>query len=136
MAIIGVWGLILFLPKKSSKRKIGGGEIFKIFKITLAANVANYVMMQIALGIDINSSKLMNIPLANFLEITIASTISFALFTIVTIALYFFVRNIENNDVKGTDKIKLIFAAGGVLILLIQILNIINILPFFINLME
>ena len=30
MAIIGVWGLVFLLPKKSSKRKTGGGEIFKL----------------------------------------------------------------------------------------------------------
>ncbi len=136
MAIIGVWGLVFLLPKKSSKRKTGGGEIFKLFNVALGANVVSYVMTQIALGIDINSSKIMNIPLANFLELSIASTVSFALFTIVILALYFFVRNIENIDPKGTDKIKLIFAASGALILVIQILNIINLLPFFINLVE
>jgi len=136
MAIIGVWGLVFLLPKKSSKRKTGGGEIFKLFNVALGANVVSYVMTQIALGIDINSSKIMNIPLANFLELSIASTVSFALFTIVILVLYFFVRNIESIDTKGTDKIKLIFAASGTLILVIQIMNIINLLPFFINLIE
>ncbi len=136
IAIIGVWVLVLFVPKKSTKRKVGGGgEILKIFYVTLGANVVSYVMTQIALGIDINSSKIMNIPLANFLDLTIASTVSFALFTIVVLVLYFFVRHIESTYTKGPDKIKLVFAASGTLILVIQILNIINLLPFFINLM-
>ncbi len=133
MAIFGVWVLILVLPKKPRKEKVGEGHIFKIFHVALGANVVSYVMTQVALGIDIKSSEIMNIPLANFLELSTASTISFALFFSVIVAFYFFVRNIESTKPKGGDKIKLIFAASGTMILVIQIMNIINLLPIFLT---
>ena len=136
MSIFGIWAVVMLVRRKSGISKVKGPESFVIFKVVLVTNVANYVMTQIALGTNIDFSKVMNIPLANYLEPSMASTVSFAMLTMIILVLYFITRNIDSDKTKRTGPIKLIFTLGGVMILLVQLMSIINLLPFFINLME
>lgn len=136
MSIFGIWAIVMLVPRKSGKNKIKGHESFTIFKVALVTTIANYVMTQIALGININASNIINIPLTNFLEPSMASTVSFTMLTMIILVLYFITLNIDSGKTKRTSPIKLIFTLGGVMILVVQLMSIINLLPFFINLIE
>ena len=129
VAILGIWAVVMLVPKRKQKKS---GESLAIFKIALAANTANFLVTQVVLGDNINSSKLMSIPLSNVFEPFMASTIYFALMTVVIIMLLFVAKHAQNEE-KKSGPLKIIFIAGGMMILVIQLMNIINILPLFIN---
>ena len=136
ISIFGIWALAMFAknrPKKSNKE---GQESFLILKIGFISVLINYVMTQSALGININSSKLMNIPFSNILEPSIANTVSFSMLSIAIFMLYFFVRSIQDKKTDETKLLKLIFSLGGIMILVLQLISIINIIPFFVNIIN
>ncbi len=133
ISIFGIWAFAMFVKSRPKKSKKEGQESFLIFKIGFISVLINYVMTQIALGININSSKLMNIPFSNILEPSIANTVSFSMLLIAIFVLYFFVHNIHDKKTDETKLLKLIFSLGGIMILLLQLISIINLIPFFVN---
>lgn len=136
ISIFGIWALTMFAKSRPKKSKKEGQESFLIFKIGFISVLINYIMTQCALGININSSKLMNIPFSNILEPSIANTVSFSMLSIAIFMLYFFVRSISNKKTDETKFLKLIFSLGGIMILVLQLISIINIIPFFVNIIN
>ena len=136
ISIFGIWALTMFAKSRPKKSKKEGQESFLIFKIGFISILINYIMTQSALGININSSKLMNIPFSNILEPSIANTVSFSMLSIAILMLYFFVRSISNKKTDETKFLKLIFSLGGIMILVLQLISIINIIPFFVNIIN
>ncbi|PBO84945.1 MAG: signal peptidase I [Thaumarchaeota archaeon] len=135
MAIFGIFAVAMLVPRKSSKTKTRGQQSFVVYNVVLGVNMVNYVMTQITLGDDINFSKTMSIPFANFFEPFLASTISFAMLSMVIIILQFVARNIDGNP-NENNLMKLILIMGAIMILIPQLMNIFNLLPFFTRVAE
>lgn len=133
MSIFGIWALIMFNKNKSKTNNKKSSESFIIFKIGLISVLINYVLTQITLGFDIRLSKTMNIPFSNIFEPTIANSVSFGMLTMAIIILYLFSRKIQYNKSDEIKPLKLIFALGGIMILVLQIISAINTVPILIT---
>ena len=131
ISMIGIWAVVMLVPRKSGKSKMVAKESFAIFSAALATNAASYVMTQIVLGINI---KIFGIPFSGYLEPSMASTASFALWTTVILLLYFMARNFPSSKTKGIDPIKIITIAGSLVILVTQLINVIYLLPYILKL--
>ncbi len=136
MSIFGIWALAMFVKSKPKKSKKEGQEIFLIFKIGFISVLINYVLTQSALGISIYASKIMNIPLSNYFEPDTANTMIFSLLTIAISALYFFMYKIQYNKTDEVKLLKIIFSLSGIMILALQLISIINIIPFFVDMIN
>ena len=133
MSIFGLWAASVLIPRKSHKSKLTRRQSIVILKVALVTTVANYVMTQIVIGMNIT---IIGLLFNRFLEPSMASTVSFALWVMVLLILYFIARNVESSKVKGIDPVKLITVGGGIMILLIQLMNIINVIPFVIKVIQ
>ncbi|WP_278975085.1 signal peptidase I [Nitrosopumilus sp.] len=133
MSIFGIWALIMFNKNKSKTNNKKSSESFIIFKIGMISVVINYVLTQVTLGFDIRLSKTMNIPFSNIFEPTIANSVSFGMLTMAIIMLYLFSRKIQDNKSDEIKPLKLIFALGGIMILVLQIISAINTIPILIT---
>lgn len=133
MSIFGIWALIMFNKNKSKTNNKKSSESFIIFKIGLISVLINYVLTQITLGFDIRLSKTMNIPFSNIFEPTVANSVSFGMLTMAIIILYLFSRKIQYNKSDEMKPLKLIFALGGIMILVLQIISAINTIPILIT---
>ena len=133
ISIFGIWALVMFTKNRSKKKKNEGQESFIIFKIGLIAIIVNYTITQIALAINQEVSKIINIPFSNYFEPTTANTISFGVLMIAIFTLYYFMYSIKNKKTDEIKPLKVIFSLGGIMILIIQCMNIMNIIPFFMN---
>ena len=133
MSIFGIWALIMFNKKKSNTINKKPSESFIIFKIGIVSVIVNYVLTQITLGFDIRLAKTINIPLSNIFEPSIANSISFGMLTMTMIMLYLFSRKIQHNKSDDIKPLKLIFALGGIMILVLQIISAINTIPILIS---
>ena len=102
ISMFGIWAVVMLAPRKSSKSKTVPRESFAIFNAALATNAASYVMTQIVLGMNI---KIYGIPFLGYLEPSMASTASFALWTAIILLLYFMARNFPSSKTKGIDPI-------------------------------
>ena len=136
MSIFGIWALAMFVKSRPKKSKKEGQESFLILKIGFISVLINYVLTQSALGININMSKTMNIPLSNYLEPSIANTVTFSMLSIAIFVLYFFIYSIQDKKTDEIKPLKLIFSLGGIMILVLQIISIIKIIPFFTNIIN
>ena len=94
--------------------------------------MANYILTQGAIGINQHITNTMAIPFSNFLEPTTANTVSFSMLMIAIFILHHFVRiqDKKTNDVKA---VKLILSLGVIMIMIFQIISILNIIPFWID---
>lgn len=133
LAIFGIFAVAMLVPKRSSENRTAGWQSFAVYGAALTANVVNYVMTQVALGDDINFSMIMSVPFTNFFEPFLASTVSFAMLSMVILVLYFIARDVNSNSMTN-DPMKLIFIGGAIIILVTLLMNIINLLPFFVRL--
>lgn len=129
MAIFGIWALLMFNRKKSKTSKRKSSEFLIIFKIGIIVILINYVLTQITLGIDIRLAKTINIPFSSIFESSIANSISFGMFTFAIIMLYLFSQKIQDNKSDEIKPIKLIFVLGGIMILVLQAISVMNIIP-------
>ena len=136
MSIFGIWALIVIAKKRSKTNKQEGKESFLIFKIGIVSVLINYILTQVVLGTDIRLSKVLNIPLSNFLEPSIANSATFGILIIAIIMLYLFSRKIQNNKTDEIKPLKLIFGLGGIMILVLQVISAINTIPIVIRMVE
>jgi signal peptidase len=132
MSIFGVWALVMFMIKKPEKIKKVTRESFTIFKVGLISVIANYIITQSALGMNIYLSDSMNIPFSNILEPNTANTITFGILLITIIGLYYFVR-IQDKKTNDVKVVKLILSLGVILIMIFQIISILGISHLWIN---
>jgi hypothetical protein len=135
LSIFGIWVLIMFMKNKPKKSKKDTHESFMIFKIGIIAVLANYILTQSALAINIHMSKTMNILFSNFFEPTTANTISFSIVMITIFVLYYLVR-IQNKKTKDVKLVKLILSLGVIMIIAFQLISILNIVPFWTNMIN
>lgn len=135
LSIFGVWALIMFMKNKPKKSKKDTHESFMIFKIGIISVLANYILTQSALAIDIHISKIMTIPFSNVIEPTTANTITFSILMITIFLLYYLVRiqNKKTNDVKA---VKLILSIGVIMITMFQLISMLNIVSFWTNMIN
>ena len=136
ISIFGIWALIMFSKKKDKASKKRQMESTIIYKIGFISALANYVLTQAVLGFDIRLAKTMNIPLSNYLEPSIANSASFALLVMALIMLYLFSRKIQNNKSDDIKPLKLIFALGGIMLLVLQAISAINTIPILMNIIS
>ena len=136
ISIFGIWALIMFSKKKDSAIKKKHTESFLIYKIGLCSVLANYVLTQLVLLFDIRLAKTMNIPFSNYLEPSIANSASFGLLVMAFIMLYLFSRKIQFNKSDDIKPIKLIFALGGIMLLVLQVISAINTVPILLNIIN
>ncbi len=136
ISIFGIWAFVMFARSRPKTSKKEGQENFLILKIGFISVLIHYVLAQSALAIDINYSKLMNIPFSNILEPSIANTLSFSLLSLAIFVLYYFVRSIQDKKTDETKLLKLIFTLGGIMILILQLISILNIIPFFVQIIN
>jgi len=132
MSIFGVWALAMFMIKKPEKIKKVTRESFTIFKIGLISVIANYIITQSALGLNVHLADSINIPFSNILEPNTANTITFCLLIITIIGLYYLVR-IQDRKTKDVKAVKLILSLGVILIMIFQIISILSISHLWIN---
>ena len=135
MSIFGIWALIMFATNKPKKNKKYTHESFVIFKIGIISVLANYILTQSALGINIHIAKTINIPFSNFLEPTTANTILFSMLMIAIFVLYYFVR-IQDKKTNDVKLVKLILSLGVIMIMVFQLISILNIVPFWADLIN
>jgi len=133
MSLFGIWALAMFGKKKSRANKYGS-QSFLILKITIASVMINYALTQSALAINVNSAKIMTIFFSEYFVPSVANTIYFSLLSMAVFALYFFMHVLQKKESDKVKPLKLLFTLTGVVILVVQIIGIINIVPFFINL--
>ena len=136
ISIFGIWALIMYSKNKDKKSKKKHEESFVIYKIGLISVLINYVLTQAVLGFDIRLSKTMNIPLSNYLEPSIANSASFGLLVMAFIMLYLFSRKIQNNKSEDIKPVKLIFALGGIMLLVLQAMSAINTIPILMKILN
>ena len=96
----------MFTKNRAKKKRVEGHESFVIFKIGILAIIVNYAITQIALAINQDVSKIINIPFSNYFEPTIASTVSFSVLMIAIFALYYFTYSVRNKKNRGNKTIK------------------------------
>lgn len=133
MSIFGIWALAMFSKKKSKVNK-SGNQPFLILKITLVSVLTNYALTQSALAINVDAEKIMTIFFSEYFVPSVANTIYFSLLSMAVFALYFFMYVIQKKESDKAKSLNLLFTLAGVMILAVQIIGIINIVPFFINL--
>lgn len=133
MAIFGVWILVMFVKVKPNKNKSSRYQSILVFRAAFIVNIVNYSLILSALIIDIHVSKIVSIPFSNYLEPSIANTLSFCMISIVILLLYLIDHSLDGKKTDTTKHLKLIFSLGGIMILMVQLIGIINILPFFMN---
>ena len=136
ISIFGIWALIMFNKNRSKTNNKGTTESFLIFKIGFISILINYILTQITLGLDIRLAKTMNIPFSNILEPSIANSVSFGILTGAIMTLYLFSRKIQKNKSDEVKPLKLIFALGGIMIIVLQIISAINIIPILIKIIN
>ncbi len=136
ISIFGIWALIMFSKKKEKTSVKKQTENFIIYKIGFVVVLINYILTQIVLGFDIRLSKTMNIPFSNYLEPSIANSASFGLLIMALIMLYLFSRKIQNNKSDDIKPLKLIFALGGIMLLVLQAMSAINTIPMLIDIIN
>lgn len=136
MSIFGIWILVMFAKNRPKKNKTGNQESFIIFKIAFASVLINYILIQTAIGIDYDMTKVVNIPFTEYFEPSIANTLLFSLFSMAIFMLYYFVQNLQSKNSDEIKSLKLIFSLGGIMILVLQSISIIRIVPFFINIIN
>ncbi len=132
MSIFGVWALAMFMIKKPDKIKKITHESFTIFKIGLISVIANYIITQSALGMNIRLSDSMTIPFSNIFEPNTANTITFCILLITIIGLYYLVR-IQDKKTKDIKAVKLILSLGVILIMIFQSISILSISHLWLN---
>lgn len=133
MVIFGIFAVVMMAPKQSHKKK--NSQSFVAYYAAFAVIVTNYVLTQISLGDDILFAKKIAIPFSNFFEPFLASTVSFAMLSISVMALFFIVKNMDDEPGER-NPLKIIFASGALMIIVTQLLSIINIMPIFIRMVE
>jgi hypothetical protein len=126
----------MFVKAKPNKNKISGYENTLVFRAAFIANIVNYALILSALITDIHVSKIVKIPFSNYFEPSIANTLSFCMISIVILVLYLIDHSLEGKKTDTAKHLKLIFSLGGIMILLLQLISIINILPFFMNVLN
>ncbi|MGY5149655.1 MAG: signal peptidase I [Candidatus Nitrosopumilus sp. bin_68KS] len=136
IAVFGIWALIMFTKKKDKTSKKRQTENFIIYKIGFISVIMNYVLTQTVLGFDIRLAKTMNIPFSNFLEPSIANSVSFGLLVMALIMLFLFSRKIQNDKSDDIKPLKLIFALGGIMLLVLQVISAINTIPMLMNIIN
>jgi len=136
LSIFGIWALVMFAKRKSKQNNNEKQESFLIFKIGFISILINYILTQIALGLNIPVSKIMNTPLLNYFDPSMANTITFSLLTIAIFTLYFFMYKIQYNKTDEVIPLKIIFSLSGIMILALQLISIISIIPFFVNIIN
>ena len=136
MSIFGIFVLAMFVKAKPNKNKISGYENTLVFRAAFIANIVNYALILSALITDIHVSKIVKIPFSNYFEPSIANTLSFCMISIVILVLYLIDHSLEGKKTDTAKHLKLIFSLGGIMILLLQLISIINILPFFMNVLN
>ena len=129
---MGVWVLAMLMIKKPDKIKKVTSESFVIFKIGLISVIANYIITQSALGMNMHLFGEMHIPFSDYIEPNTANTITFCILIITIIGLYFFVRTQEKKT-KDVKVVKLILSLGVILIMIFQIISIIGIFHLWLN---
>ena len=132
MSIFGIWALVLFIKNKPKNNKKNTQERFMIFKIGMISVLANYILTQSSIGINVHIAKTMTIPFSNVFEASTANTISFSMLMMAIFVLYYFVRiqDKKTNDVKA---VKLILSLGVIVIMIFQLISMLNIIPFWID---
>ena len=136
MSIFVIWALVMFSKRKPEKSKVKVKESFLIFKLAFVSIISNYVLTQSALAINHNASKIMTIPFEGYFDPSIANTLSFALYTIGIFVLYFLIKGIKLKKKSDEKPMKLIFTLGAIMIFAINLIGTINIVPFFMNLIN
>ena len=135
LSIFGIWALIMFSKNKPKKSNKHTQENFIIFKIGIISVLANYILTQSALGLNGYLSKTMNIPFSNIFQPTTANTITFSMLMITIFALYYFVR-IQDKKTNDVKTVKLILSLGVIMIITFQIISILNVIPFWTNMIN
>ncbi|AJW70530.1 signal peptidase I [Nitrosopumilus adriaticus] len=136
ISIFGIWALIMYSKNKDKQSKKNHTESFVIYKIGIISVLINFVLTQAVLGFDIRLAKTMNIPLSNYLEPSIANSASFGLLVMSFIMLYVFSRKIQNNKSDDIKPLKLIFALGGIMLLVLQAMSAMNTIPILIKILN
>lgn len=136
ISIFGIWALVMFSKKKNKTNNKRQTENFIIYKIGIISVLINYVLTQAVLGFDIRLAKTMNIPFSNYLEPSIANSVSFGLLVMSFIMLYLFSRKIQNNKSDDIKPLKLIFALGGIMLLVLQVISAINTIPILMDILN
>ena len=132
ISIFGVWILAMFMIKKPDKIKKVTSESFVIFKMGVISVIANYIITQSALGMNMNLFREMHITFSDYIEPNTANTITFCILLVTIIGLYFFVR-IQEKTTKDVKAVKLILSLGVILIMVFQIISILGIFHLWLN---
>ena len=133
ISIFGIWVLVMFVKAKPNKNKISGHESILVFRAAFIVNIVNYSLILSALISNAHISKITIIPFSNYLEPSIAITLSFCMTSIVILVLYLIDHSLEGKKTDTVKHLKWIFLLGGIMILLLQLISIINIIPFVMN---
>ena len=136
MSLFGILLVTMFVSKKSNTKKISGFSGILIFKIAFIANLVNYVLTLFIIGTDIRIAKTLNIPFSNYFEPSIANTLSFCMVSLSIFILYVIDHSLGKKKTNDAKFLKLIFSLGGIMILLLQLIHIVNTIPFFSNLLN
>jgi len=98
----------------------------------LISVIANYIITQSALGMNMYLFREMHIPFSDYIEPNTANTITFCILLVTIIGLYFFVR-IQEKKTKDVKAVKLILSLGVILIMIFQIISILGIFHLWLN---
>ncbi|EPA04318.1 signal peptidase I [Candidatus Nitrosarchaeum limnium] len=136
MSIFGILILTVFASKKSKKKKLTNFSSVIVFKIAFIASVVNYVLTLMIIGTNIQIAKTINIPFSDYFEPSIANTLYFCSISIVIFVLYLIDHSLDKKKTEDTKYLKLIFSLAGIMVLLLQLISIVNTIPFFSNLIN